>query len=250
MSPTDELIPILKRLRLSGVLESLQLRVDQSIEDNASYPEFLLRIVNDEVERREAKQLETRLRRACFEHKKTIEDFDFSFNTNIPKNKVIDLATCTFIKRKRNALILGDTGTGKSHIAQAIGHRACMMGLEVLFISAHKMFTSLRAARADDSYDRVFARYVKPDLLILDDLGLRSLKHDEPMDLYELIRSRYEHGSILVTSNRAIDEWTSLFQDALTASAAMDRLLHEATVLVFEGVSHRNPRTTKKPTKR
>lgn len=241
MSPTDELVPMLKRLRMSGVLESLQLRVEQAVEDKASYPEFLFRVVSDEVERREAKQLQTRLRRANFEHAKTLEDFDFAFNPNIPKHKVIDLATCAFVKRRRNALLLGDTGTGKSHVAQAIGHRACLLGLDVLFISAQKVFTSLRAARADDSYDRVIARYTRPDLLVLDDLGLRALVQDEPLDLYELIRCRYEQGAILVTSNRAVDEWPSLFDDALMASAAMDRLLHDAVVLSFEGDSYRNP---------
>ena len=234
MSPTDELVPMLKRLRMSGVLESLQLRVEQAVEDKASYPEFLFHVVSDEVERREAKQLQTRLRRASFEHAKTLEDFDFAFNSNIPKHKVIDLAACAFVKRRRNALLLGDTGTGKSHVAQAIGHRACLLGLDVLFISAQKVFTSLRAARADDSYDRVIARYTRPDLLILDDLGLRALVQDEPLDLYEIIRCRYEQGAILVTSNRAVDEWPSLFEDALMASAAMDRLLHDAAVLRIE----------------
>ena len=103
MSPTDELVPLLKRLRMSGVLESLQLRIEQAVDDKASYPEFLFRVVSDEVERREAKQLQTRLRRANFEHAKTLEDFDFAFNTDIPKHKIIDLATCGFVKRRRNA---------------------------------------------------------------------------------------------------------------------------------------------------
>lgn len=250
MSPTDELIPLLKRIRMSGFMESLQLRVDQAVDDKASYCDFLLRVVTDEVERRDCKQLTTRLRRANFEHAKTLEEFDFAFNTAIPKHKVIDLATCSFIKRKRNALLLGDTGTGKSHVAQAIGHRACLLGLDVLFVSAQKLFSSLRSSRADDSYDRVLARFTRPDLLILDDLGLRSLKHDEPLDLYELIRARYERGAMLITSNRAVDEWPSLFDDALMASAAMDRLLHDATLLLFEGDSYRNPGKKKRGARR
>lgn len=250
MSPTDELIPLLKRIRMSGVMESLQLRIDQAVDDKASYSEFLLRVVADEAERRDAKQLTTRLRRADFEHAKTLEDFDFAFNSSIPKHKIIDLATCSFIKRRRNALLLGDTGTGKSHVAQAVGHRACLLGFDVLFVSAQKVFSTLRASRADDSYDRVLARYARPDLLIIDDLGLRSLRHDEPLDLYEVIRARYERGAILITSNRAVDEWPSLFDDALMASAAMDRLLHDASVLLFEGDSYRNPGKKKRATKR
>lgn len=241
MSPTDELVPMLKRLRMSGLLDSLDIRVQQAVDDNASYPEFLFRVISDEIERRNQRQLQGRLRRATFEHGKTLEDFDFSFNTNIPKNKVIDLATCNFIKKRRNALLLGDTGTGKSHVAQAIGHRACLLGHEVLFLTARQLFEHFRAARADFSHHKLLGRFQKPDLLILDDLGLRDLDKDESIDLHELIRARYERGAILITSNRAPEEWHALFDDVRTASAAMDRLMHDATVLLFEGRSYRNP---------
>lgn len=246
MGPTDELIPLLKRLKMSGILDSMELRINQAVEDKSSYAEFLYSVVHDEVERRDSNQIATRLRRANFEHKKTIEDFDFAFNTAVPKHKVIELATGSFIKRKRNALILGDTGTGKSHVAQAVGYRACMLGMDVHFVAAQKLFSSLRAARADDSYERVMMKFQKPDLLIVDDLGLRDLKQDEALDLYELIRGRYENGSILMTSNRDVEEWNSLFSDARMASAAMDRLLHDATVLKFEGESYRNPSKKRK----
>ncbi|RMF53165.1 MAG: transposase, partial [Bacteroidetes bacterium] len=121
MNPTDELIPLLKKLRLSGVLQSLDLRTRQAADDNLSHGEFLYRLLSDEVERRDAKQLEQRLRRANFEHRASLEDFDFSFNPNIPKAKVVDLATCGFIERKENVLLAGKTGVGKSHIAQALG---------------------------------------------------------------------------------------------------------------------------------
>lgn len=241
MSPTDELIPLLKKLRLSGVLQSLDLRTRQAVEDDLSHGEFLYRLLSDEVERRDAKPLEQRLRRASFEHRASLEDFDFSFNPNIPKSKVIDLATCAFVERKENVLLAGKTGVGKSHIAQALGHRACRAGYTVLYTAAHDMLTVLRAARADASYDRKLARYTSPDLLIVDDLGLRPLVHDEPIDLYEIIRQRYERSSTVLTSNRDIDEWQPLFGDALLASAAMDRLLHHAHVLVIEGDSYRNP---------
>ena len=121
MSPIDELVPLLKKLRLSGVLQTLELRTQQAAEDSLSHAEFLLRLLSDEVERRDAKMLDQRIRRANFEHAKTLEDFDFQFNPNVPKAKVIDLATCGFIERKRNALLIGQSGVGKSHIAQALG---------------------------------------------------------------------------------------------------------------------------------
>jgi DNA replication protein DnaC len=249
MSPIDELSPVLKKLRLSGVLQSLELRVRQTVEDDVHPAEFLLRVLNDEVERREGKQLEQRLRRAAFEANKTFENFDFLFNPKVPKAKIIDLATCGYIPRKENVLFVGQSGVGKSHLAQALGHRGCLAGYEVLYMPAHQLLASMRAARADGSYDRRLARLAAVDLLIVDDLGLHPLRHDEPTDLYELIRVRYEVGPIVITSNRDIDEWPPLFGDALLASAAMDRLLHHAHVIDIEGESYRNPPSKRRPTK-
>jgi DNA replication protein DnaC len=217
----------------------MDLRTRQAADDNLSHREFLFRVLHDEIERREAKQLQLRLRRAAFHSEKTLEDFDFTFNPRIPKSKVVDIATCNFIERKENVLLVGPTGVGKSHLAQALGHRACRAGYTVLYLSAHEMLTRLRASRADQSYDRLLARYAGPDLLIVDDLGLRPLEGEEPIDLYEVIRQRYERGSMIITSNRAIEEWPPLFVDELLASAALDRLMHHAHVVVIEGHSYR-----------
>lgn len=241
MHPTDELIPILKKLRMSGVLNTMELRQKQAIEDNLSFSEFLYRLLSDEVERREAKQLKLRLRRAAFEYAKTIEDFEFTFNPQIPKSKIIDLATCNFVVKSENIGLIGPAGVGKSHIAQALGHRACQAGYTVLYITAHRMFTELRAARADNSFDRKLARFCGPDLLIVDDLGLQPLNHDEPIALYEIIRQRYQRKAMIITSNRSVEEWYPLFRDELLASAALDRFLHHAHILIMEGQSYRNP---------
>lgn len=250
MSPIDELVPLLKKLRLSGVLQTLELRTKQAVDDNLGHDEFLLRILSDEVERREAKMLDQRVRRANFEHAKTLEDFDFLFNPAIQKTKVIDLATCTFVERHRNVLLVGPSGVGKSHIAQALGHRACLAGHKVLYVSANDMFKQLRAARGDGSHDRRLLRFTTPDLLIVDDLGLRPLTMDEPIDLYDIIRLRHERASTIVTSNRALDELPAIFGDPLLSSAAMDRLLEEAHVIVIEGDSYRNPPPDKRRDKR
>ena len=239
MSPTDELVPVLKKLRMSGVLESLELRLREAGEEEVSHVEFLLRLLTDEAQRRAGKQTALRLRRANFEHAKTLEEFDFTFNPSIPRSRILDLATCRFVSQRENVVLVGPTGVGKSHIAQALGQRACLAGHSVLFEPAHRMFAELRAARADGSLDRRLSKYLSVDLLILDDLGLRPLRDPEPFDLYELIRGRYEKGALLITSNRAAKEWYSLFGDGLLASAAMDRLLHHAQVLPMNGPSWR-----------
>lgn len=240
MSATDELVPLLKKLRLSGVLDSLELRLGEAVDDDLGHQEFLYRLFKDEVERRDGKQLELRVRRANFENQRTLEDFDFHFNPAVPKSKVLDLATCTFVDRKENVLLLGPTGVGKSHIAQALGHRACRLGHRTLFLSAQEMLKQLRTGRGDGTYDRRLAKMADIDLLIIDDLGLRPLSHDEPVDLYEVIRLRYERGATVITSNRDEQELHALFGDPLLASAAMDRLLHHSHVVRLEGDSYRN----------
>lgn len=239
MGPTDELVLLLKKLRLSGVLQSLDLRVRQATDGDLSHTEFLFRLLADEVDRRDGKQIDLRLRKASFEHAKTLEDFDFHFNPKLPKAKLIELAAVGFVAKRENVALIGPTGTGKSHVAQAIGHRACMAGYNVLFVAAHRLLDDLRGARADGSHERRLLRYTAPDVLIIDDLGLRPMLDHEPLDVYDILRGRYERSSTIITSNRAIEEWYPLFGDPLLASAAMDRFLHHAHVVVMNGRSFR-----------
>ncbi len=245
VNPTDQLVPVLKRLRLSGVLQTLELRREQAVDDNLDIIEFLYRLLHDELERRDAKKLERRLGAARFEHDKTLQTFEFAFNDRVPKAKLIDLATCNFLDKHENVLLLGPAGVGKSHLAQALGHRACEAGRSVVFERAERMLANLRASRADNSYERKLAAYARIELLILDDLGLRPLRDDEPGDLYEVLTRRYEHHSTIITSNRALEEWPPIFGEPLLASAALDRLLHHAHVLVIEGPSYRAAKRTK-----
>lgn len=246
MSATDDLVPMLKKLRLSGVLQSLELRTRQAVDDGLSHPESLYRLLHDEVERREGKRLDLRVRRAGFEQPTTLKDFDFHFNPTIPRSRVIDLATCVFVERRENVLLVGKTGVGKTHLAQAFGLRACRLGYDVLFVSAPDLFRQLRASRGDGTYERRLARLMSVEVLVLDDVGLRPLSNEEAGDLYEVIRLRHRHGSLVITSNRAVEELAALFGDPLLASAAMDRLLENAHQLVLEGDSYRNPPPAKR----
>lgn len=239
MELKHQLTPQLKHLRLSGILQSLDVRNRQAIEGKWSYVEFLSRLLEDEVERRAQKQLALRLRRAAINTTKTLETFDFQFNPTVNRQQLLALAACDYIHQKRNVLICGPTGVGKSHLSQALGQEACRQGFRVLFVNLNKMLQHLNGGRADDSWERRLNIYLRPDLLILDDFGLKPLQPPSHEDLYDVINERYEAGSILLTSNRAPSEWPDLFRDPLLASAGLDRLLHRAEVVVIRGNSFR-----------
>lgn len=229
----------LKQLRLSGILDTLDVRVKQAEDEQWSHLEFLQRLLEDETERRAHKQMQLRLRRANFQADKTLERFDFSFNPQVNKTTVMNLATCQFIERKENVLIVGPSGTGKSHLGQALGFEACRRGYDVVLINTAKMLTQLHAGRADNSFERRLQSFTRPDLLILDDFAIKPLRPPAPEDFYDVISERYEHCSTIITSNRALSEFPQLFGDPLLASAGLDRLFHNAHVVVMSGNSFR-----------
>ena len=179
MDLTHQLAPMLRTLRLSGILETLEVRNRQAVEQQASFVEFLTLLLQDEV-----------------------EGFDFGFNPKLNKAQVFDLATCQFIERHENVLIYGPTGVGKSHVGQALAHEACRRGFDVLFTDTAKMLTHLAGGRADGTHEQRLARYTRPHLLVLDDFGLKPLRAPGAEDLYDVINERYEKASILLTSNR------------------------------------------------
>ena len=243
MELTHQLAPMLRTLRLSGILESLEVRNRQAVEQRSSFLEFLTMLLHDEVERRAQKNLRLRLRRAAFDPTKTLEGFDFSFNPKLNKAQLFDLATCAFIERHENVLIYGPTGVGKSHVSQALAHEACRRGYEVLFIDTAKMLAHLAGGRADGTHDHRLARYTRADLLVLDDFALKPLRAPGPEDLYDVINDRYERASIILTSNRDRSEWPGFFGEALLASAALDRLTHGAHFVEITGPSFRAEHT-------
>ena len=239
MELKHQLTPHLKHLRLSGILETLEARHRQAIDGKWSYIEFLERLLQDEVERRGQKQLNLRLRRATLTTTKTLETFDFSFNPTLNRQQLLALAAGDYIRDKRNVILCGPTGVGKSHLAQALGHEACRRGYDALFVNAYKMLQYLNGGRADGSLERRIKFYLRPELLILDDFGLKPLQAPGPSDLYDVINERYERGSLLLTSNRPPAEWPGLFGDPLLAAAGIDRLCHRAEIIIIRGESFR-----------
>jgi len=246
MNPMPELIPMLKQLRLSGIMDSLESRNRQAIEEKLSHVDFLATIIQDEIARRTQKRMETALRRANFRNQKTLEEFDFTFNPNINRSLILDLASGRFIKEKVCVFIVGPCGTGKSHIAQALGHSAIRAGYDVLFTTVSKMLSQLNAARANNGFDRQFAKFASVNLLIIDDFGLKPLKGSQDEDFHDVIAERYERKSTIVTSNLDIPEWTDAFPNRILGAATIDRLRHGAYKVVLEGKSYRFPRTASK----
>jgi DNA replication protein DnaC len=245
--PAPELAPQLKQLRLSGILDSLEARNRQAIDSQLAYTDFLALLVSDEVARREQKKFSLRLRRAQFRTTKTLDQFDFERLPQLNRALVHDLATGRYLQERAPVLIVGPCGTGKSHLAQALGHCAVRQGVDVVFTTCAGLTQSLNAARAIGAYERKLATLARVPLLIIDDFGLKPLRPPADEDLHDLIAERYEQTATLVTSNLDFPEWDQAFPaNRLLASATLDRLRHNAYCLVLDGQSYRAPKI--KPT--
>ena len=233
------LLPKLRQLRLSGMLQTLDLRAAQAVERQLSPVEFLALLLDDELERRSQQHLALSLALSGCDSLKSLVQFDFLAAPGINRTLIQDLATCAFIPRHENILLCGPTGVGKSHLANAVAIEALKRDFRVISKPTHHLLNDLHAARANGSHARLLARLLRCDLLVLDDFGLQSLSPQAVQDLYEIITERYEHGSLIITSNRAFDEWAEIFNNDLLASAALDRLTHHSHTLTIRGDSFR-----------
>jgi DNA replication protein DnaC len=243
MNPMPALSPHLKQLRLSGILDSLEARNRQAIESKLAYTEFLALLIEDEVARREQKKFTCRLRRAAFRSSKTLEQFDFDRLPQLNRALVHELATGRYLDEKAPVLVVGPCGTGKSHLAQALGHCAVRQGVDVAFTTCTQLTATLNAARATGGYERRLAALARVSLLIVDDFGLKPLRPPADEDLHELMAERYESAATIVTSNLDLTEWDQAFPaNKLLASATLDRMRHNAYCLVLDGKSYRAPR--------
>lgn len=236
---THSLLPKLKELRLSGMLETLEERANYAKSHQLAPTEFLALLLDDEIERRHQAQLLRREKEARFECPKHLTQFDFGAIPTLDRRLVQEMASCQFILARENWLLSGPTGLGKSHLAGAIGFEAIKRGYKVLSYPTHRLLSDLFASRADGTYLKRLQKVVATDLLILDDFGLRPISSTGAEDLYEIIQQRYERGSIILTSNRAPSEWAEIFGDGLLASAALDRLTHHAHITCVTGESYR-----------
>lgn len=236
---THPLLPKLRQLKLSGMLNTLDLRAEQAVQEQLAPPEFLALLLDDELERRSQQRLAYRLAQSGCDSQKTLSRFDFSAQPGLNRTMISDLASGAFLPRHENILLCGPTGVGKSHLANAIGIEALKRDLRVFARPVHRLLIDLNASRASGGFPRLIARILNSDLLILDDFGLQTLPPAAIQDLYEIIAERYERGSIIVTSNRAFEEWHDVFGNDLLASAALDRLTHHAHLLVITGESYR-----------
>jgi DNA replication protein DnaC len=233
------LTPKLRRLKLSGILQTLDVRVSQAVDQQLAPLEFLALLLDDELERRSQQHQVLALALSGCDSQKTLAHFDFSAAPGINRTLIQDLASCVFIQRHENLLMCGPTGVGKSHLANAIAIEALKRNFRVLAKPTHRLLHDLQIARANGSHPRQLARILACDLLVLDDFGLQPISPQAAQDLYEIITERYEHGSLIITSNRAFEEWGEIFANDLLASAALDRLTHHAHALVIRGDSFR-----------
>lgn len=239
MDELHQLKPRLNRLKLSGILNNLELRIREAQEEKASYSAFLLSLFQDEVERRDSHALALRIKRGKLDPQKTIESFDFNRDARIPRAPIMELASCGFIDRHENAILSGPSGAGKTHLAYALAHEAARRGCDVYFDRASSVLSWLHGGRGDGSFDRRLKHIVDIPLLVIDDFGLLELSAREQIDVYEIVCGRYERRSTIITSNRDVSEWFSLFQNPLLGSAVIDRLVHRGVRLLIEADSYR-----------
>jgi DNA replication protein DnaC len=227
-----ELDRALRQLRLSGMATVLEMRLRQAQAESLAPIDLLSCLVSDELSRRSERLLERRTKQAQFrDPQKTLDNFDFDFNRKMSRSLVFDLATGSFIIRREDALFLGPPGTGKSHLAQAIGQAVIQQGFRVLYRETHTLLDELAEATIDGTRKEHMQFLVTVPLLIIDDLGMRKLPLNAAEELLEIIMRRYERASTLLTSNRPVEDWGKLLGDAAAVGAMLDRLLHHGHIL-------------------
>lgn len=227
------------------MLASLEVRNQEAMAGELSYYDFLELLVQDEVDQRRDRRTQRLIKRAGFREVRTLDQFDFGFNPGINRKEIFDLAAGRYLERKRNILLLGPSGVGKSHLAQALGLCAIQRGHPVRYRSAFDLAVELGEAEVAGTRKAAVQVLVKPDLLIIDDFGLRTLPATAAEDFLEVLMRRYEVSSTIFTSNRPLEDFGKVLHDHTAAMAILDRFLHHAHVIKIKGKSYRLQRRVK-----
>jgi len=239
MNTTAELKPLLKRLKLGQMIDTLPERLALARRDQLDHAAFLQILLADEVSRRDQRNFDLQLQKAGFDDVCRLEDFDWEAGVRLDR-KLLDAAfSLDFISRHEHVILVGPVGVGKSFLAQALGYAAVRSGNSARFIRADDFLRTLAQARVDHTLEKAFRAFLVPDVLILDDFGLQKMTAQQSTDLYELIIARHRHSSFVITSNRAVDEWLGLFDDPILGNSALDRLANASYQVVIEGSSYR-----------
>ncbi len=229
----------LKKLRLSGMAQTLDVRLQEATANHLDHAEFLELALADELVVRQERLITRGLKAAGFREPRTLDEFNWDFNRSIKKKQIFDLAAGGFVRQHRDVLFAGPPGVGKSHLVQAIGRQLVHAGYTVLYRSIFDAVRDFLHDEAFEGHDRVMAKYLKPDLLILDDMGLKQLPKKSGEYLFEIIMRRHQLHSTMMTSNRPLEDWGKLMNDVPAATAILDRLLANAEILQITGKSYR-----------
>jgi DNA replication protein DnaC len=238
------LAPVLRSLRLTGVLETLETRLAEARAGKLGHVEFLQVLLEDEIARREATAVARRVRQARFPVQSTLEGFDFNYNPKLPAAQIRDLARLEFVAAGEGLILYGPVGVGKSHVACALGHLACRRGHDVYFTTCSRLLAELAGGHADRSFEARLKRLAKVEILIVDDFAMREFSAAQADDLYELVADRIGRPgrSLVLTSNRSPSDWYPLFPNAVVGESVLDRLLNSSHQMLMDGKSYRPKR--------